>query len=125
MAFENPCVKLVGVQAAADLSTHQHKFVKITAAEQVNVCSVLGEAAVGVLLNKPSALGQAAEVATTGSIVKVVSSAAFAAGAVLTAAATGKAVTAAATQYGHAIAIQAATAGDQLVTALLIPSGKV
>ena len=125
MAYEGAGQPIPGLTAAADLSTKQFLFVKVTAAEQVNAASVLGEVVVGVLQNKPDAAGRAAEVWGPGSVTKIVSSAAFSVNAVLTAAATGKAVTAGAGQYGHAIAIQAATGADQLVSVLLIPSGKV
>jgi hypothetical protein len=55
--------KSVSFKAAADLSAKQYLFMKITADQTVNVCGVLGEKAIGVLLNKPNAAGLAAEVA--------------------------------------------------------------
>jgi hypothetical protein len=125
MAFENPKVKVEGLQAAADLSTHQYKFVKVTAAEQVNIATVLGEAVLGVLQNKPDAAGRAAEVAISGSVTKVLSNAAIAAGARVTAAANAKATTALSTHNAAGIALNASSAGDQLISVLLLPTGVV
>jgi hypothetical protein len=53
-------------KAGADLSTHQHKFVKHGATEnEVILCTILGENCVGVLQTAPK-LGEAAEVAMLG-----------------------------------------------------------
>jgi hypothetical protein len=54
------------MKAGADLSSDQYKFVKHGATEgEVILCSVAGEAAVGVLQNAPKQ-GEAAEIATLG-----------------------------------------------------------
>ena len=64
--------------AAADLSTHQYKFVEITAANSVNLCNATTDRPIGVLLNKPAS-GQAATVLLAG-VTQVVASGAIAAG---------------------------------------------
>jgi hypothetical protein len=76
--------------AAADLSTHQYKFVKYTSTGW-NVAG-LGEMADGVLEDKPEALGRVAQVALLG-VVKVKAGAAVAKGALVMSDANGKAVT--------------------------------
>lgn len=55
MASENHG-KQVSIGVAADLSTKQFCFVKVTADRTINVCAE-GEAAVGVLQDKPNVAG--------------------------------------------------------------------
>lgn len=85
--------KSVSFIAAADLSAKQYLFMKITADQTVNVCGVLGEKAVGVLLNKPT-LGQAAEVALLdgGGKLPITLNATLTAGQRIETDATGKAI---------------------------------
>ena len=64
MAYEIDTLD-ISLLAAADLSSYQYCFVKITADNTVNVAGA-GEAAVGVLQNKPSVAGQAARVRVFG-----------------------------------------------------------
>jgi hypothetical protein len=64
MAYEIDTLD-ISLLAATDLSSYQYCFVKITAANTVNVCGA-GEACVGILQNKPSAAGQAARVRVFG-----------------------------------------------------------
>lgn len=79
MAYEVPLFTPGGLIAAADLSSYMDRFVKITAANTVNVCSVDGEFAIGVLKNKPNAAGVAATVEMAG-VTKVVAGEAITAG---------------------------------------------
>lgn len=58
------------VKAAADLSTKQYRFVKLTGDLSVNVCSAATDAPYGVLQDKPAS-GVAADVMTRG-ITKVI-----------------------------------------------------
>ena len=64
--------------AAADLSTHQYKFVEVTAANTVNLVNAVTDRPIGVLLNKPGS-GQAATVLLAG-VTQVIASGAIAAG---------------------------------------------
>ena len=86
MATDNP-VFLSGWQASADLSTKQYYLVKRSGtARQVAVCTAITDMPIGVLYNKPTAAGEAAEVAgfANGTRVKVkVTAAGVAAGAVV------------------------------------------
>lgn len=65
MAYEMP-LGVVTVPAAEDLSTHQHKFVKLNSSGQAAAIAANTDIPVGVLQNKPSAAGQAAEVMWVG-----------------------------------------------------------
>lgn len=104
--------------AAADLSTKQFHFVKITADRTVNSAGA-GEMAVGVLQDAPSAAAQAANVRMLGT-TEIVAGAAFAAGVRLKANASGRAIEAAtANDDFYAIALEAATADGDVVEAFL------
>lgn len=83
--------------AASDQSANQYKLVELNSSGQVSACNAAGELSIGVLQNKPSAAGQAAEVAIVGSVSKVVLGATVAAGAKVTTDASGRAVTAVST----------------------------
>ena len=65
MAYCSPEIKLTGLVAAADLSAHQFKFVKITAANTVNVCAAVTDVPIGVLQGTPKS-GEEAEVTAIG-----------------------------------------------------------
>lgn len=71
-------LEVLSFEAAGDLSADQFKYVVINSSGQVALAGD-GVAAIGVLQNKPSAVGQAAEVAVlTGGRYKVVAAAALA-----------------------------------------------
>lgn len=111
--------------AAADLSAGQHKFVEQTAANTVNVCNSLGEAAIGILENKPDAAGKAAAVwmVSKGGKAKVMLSATIAAGVEVTTAADGRAVTAA---TGHRVLGRLLEGGDaNEIVAIDLYAGRV
>jgi hypothetical protein len=66
MAVEFP-VMVKTFEAAADLSTKQYFFVKLTSTfNRVNVCTGATDKPIGVLRNKPDAAGKAAEVMIVG-----------------------------------------------------------
>lgn len=66
MAYEVPGFKISGLEAAADLSTHQFKFVKLDTAGRVAAISAVTDIPIGILQNKPSGIGVAAEVMADG-----------------------------------------------------------
>lgn len=102
--------------AAADLSAEQYKAVKVTAAMSVNLATVAGEPIIGILQNKPT-VGQPADIMVVG-VSKVRSGAAIAAGALLMAGSDGRIITAAsAGSEVIGVALEAATAADQYITA--------
>jgi len=65
MAYEIPCI-VTTFKAAADLSTYQYHFVKLSADNTVAICAADTDIPIGVLQNKPSAAGIAAEVLMAG-----------------------------------------------------------
>jgi hypothetical protein len=81
MAYCSPEIKLTGLKAAADLSSHQFKFVKITADNTVNVCAAVTDVPIGVLQNTPTS-GQAAEICAIG-VTKVSADEALSAGDII------------------------------------------
>lgn len=118
MATESPLIHDGSqTQAAADLSANQFYAVKITAARAVNLASTGGEVAYGILQNKPTS-GQAADVGIFG-ITKVAAGAAFSAGAQLMTDNTGRLITRTSTNHCVGIALEAATAAAQIVTATI------
>jgi len=88
MASDDPG-KQITLEAAADLSTHQYKAIKVDANGRAALCGA-DERAIGVLQNKPDALGKAAEIMVDGRS-KIVGSAALAPGTVVSSDANGKA----------------------------------
>lgn len=67
MAYQSPLFMLTGALAAADLSTKQFYCVKKNTTDgQYALCTVDGEPFDGVLQDKPSAAGAAAEVMAAG-----------------------------------------------------------
>lgn len=72
MARENNIFTIPGLMASADLSANQFHCVKMTSTNnKVGLCDAQGEPFIGVLQNKPSADGDAAEVMALG-ITKIV-----------------------------------------------------
>ena len=65
MAFEEDVLD-VAFSAYADLSAYQYHFVKLTADNEVTVCSGATDAAIGILQNKPNAAGAVARVRVMG-----------------------------------------------------------
>lgn len=90
MAYESPQWVHTFV-ASADLSAHQFKFVKLhTVAGQIAAIGAAADKPIGVLLNKPSAAGQTAEVGILG-IFKVQGDADLAVGDIIGPSADGQA----------------------------------
>lgn len=71
MAYESTQLSIGTLKAAADLSAYQYHFVKITADDTVNVCSAINDKPIGILVNKPSAVGAACEIVVIG-VTKIV-----------------------------------------------------
>lgn len=117
MAFEQPGV-VVSFEAGADLSTRQYHFVKVTGAQTCNAITATTDKPVGVLQNKPGAVGRAATVNVDG-ISKVVAGAAIAAGSPITFNAAGQAIVATTGLTIHGVAMGSAGALADLVSVLL------
>jgi hypothetical protein len=67
MAYEGPQLTIPGLVAGADLSaaTNQFRFVKLSAARTVVLCSAITDRPIGVLQNRPQN-GEAATVCALG-----------------------------------------------------------
>jgi len=109
---------LGGLQANADLSSYQHRFVYLAAAKKVSYCATQGMNAVGVLTDAPDTAGDAANVAYRG-VAKVEAGAAVAAGAAVMTDSVGRCITAAdgGRVLGYAI-FAASGAGEKISVAL-------
>lgn len=118
MAYEMDVLDITFL-AAADLSTYQYRFVKITANNTVNVCGNT-EQAIGILQNAPTAAGQAARVRVLG-VSRLEMSATIAFGDKVGSAANGEGVAVTAdTAYYNGICIQGETlVANELCTVLL------
>ena len=113
-AFEVPGFKYTRL-TAADLSTHQYKFVDIDATGKVNLPGAGGRA-LAVLQGKPGS-GQAAELMFSG-ISKVVAGGAITAGDGLKVDASGRVVTAGADPDVVGIALMAASGANIVISVL-------
>jgi hypothetical protein len=125
MAYENNILTVsFPIGNAADLSADQYKIVKLDTG--VIALAGAGEAGVGVLQNKPAdggTGGRTGSVMTYG-ISRVLSGAAVAEGAYVTADANGKAVTATTGQNATGIALAAAGGANAIIPILLTPGGQ-
>jgi hypothetical protein len=120
VAYEIPGQQ-ISLAAAADLSTHQFKFVNVDG----NGRAALGGAgtrAVGVLQDKPNALGKVGTIMLSG-ISKVVAGAAVTVGADVMSDASGRAVTATATNRRLGVALATAGGAGEIIPVLLRPDG--
>lgn len=120
MAFEMTTNEL-SLEASADLSTNQFHAVIV----DTNGRAALAGAAVpivGILQDKPAALGTAGHV-KVGGITKAVAGAAVAANALVTPNATGELITAVATNTPAGVALSAAGAAGEVFTMLITPGG--
>lgn len=102
--------------APANPSALQYRFVKVTGEHQCGLVTAATDNAVGVLQNKPQAVGDAATVAVSG-ISMVEASAAIAAGAKVGADTVGRAATDATNTRG--VALHSSAAAGELIPVLL------
>lgn len=119
MALEAPGLDVGFLTANSDLSAKQFYVVKVTGADlKVDLASTGGEAALGILQNKPTA-GQAADVRFSG-ISKAVAGAAYSRGTMLMTDTSGRLITATAGNHPVAYALEAAAAVSEVHTVLVI-----
>jgi hypothetical protein len=118
MAFQDKSLLQITLEAAGDLSAAQYKFVKLDGNGRVAVCNAATDLPLGVLQNKPAALGRAADVLMVG-VSKVQADAAIAAGVLIGTSADGQAdaktVGTDTTEYVVGRTLQASTAAAQLI----------
>lgn len=119
--FENIKMTIPGLAAGADLRTKQNLFMKISGDCAVNVAGD-GEQAVGVLQNKPNS-GEAATVATFGSVARVIAGEAITAGMVVSSMSTGKAQEVNDTEIAVGIALTGCSNADEVISVFLCSLG--
>lgn len=117
MAFEQPGV-VVTLEAGADLSTKQYHFIKVTGAQTCNAITATTDKPVGVLQNKPAAVGRAATVNVDG-ITKMIAGGAVPAGSPISFNAAGQAIVATTGLVIHGTALGSAGAVNDLVSVVL------
>lgn len=117
MAFEE-ILRGISLPASADLSGNQFYFIYIDTNGRIALPSTANRDVLGVLNDKPNALGRAGDV-TVGGVVKVMSGGAVAIGDFVTNDNTGKGVTATGGQKAHGICITGCAATGQLISVLL------
>lgn len=106
-------------KAAADLSSYQYHFVKLSAANTVNLCGA-NERAIGILQNKPDAANETARVRLLG-VSKLVAGEIIDRGTMITSKSDGHGEEAdAASEWVRAMAIEAAGAANDVITVLLV-----
>lgn len=107
------------LEAAADLSAKQFHFVKANSASQIVAAGVgADDVAIGVLQNKPNALGVAAKIHQTG-ISKVVVGAAVTAGVLVTTNAAGRGITATTGDFVVGTAVTTGANDGEIISVLL------
>ena len=111
MALEQPVFKVGICTAAADLSAKQFYGVKVTATTAVNIMTVKGEAAFGILQNKPT-INHSADVMLIGVSKVMVGTGNLAAGAFWEFDADGTAITAEASKAAQGVVLIGANAGE-------------
>ncbi len=112
-------IQSITLLAAADLRTHQFKFVDFPSAAGVTLVASVTDRTIGVLQNTPN-INEAATVAVSG-VVKVEAGEAVAVGGVVKADATGRAtdVAIATSEIELGIALTAAGSAGELIEVLL------
>lgn len=123
MAISNRGTNLPGVVAAVDLSAAQHHFISIDASGNAAL-SGAGAVVDAVLENNPVA-GVAVSLMGPGSIAKVVSAAAIAAGAKVASDASAEATTALSGNYIAGTALNATSGAGELVSVWLNMPGRL
>ena len=109
---------MIGLEAAADLSTVQYHIVRVVSTNAVNVASNNAVMfALGVLQDTPNAAGRACRVAVDGE-TKVVAGASYSAGVPLTHNSSGRAIVATSGLCIVGYALEAAAANGDVVRML-------
>jgi hypothetical protein len=111
-------IECISMEAGADLSTHQFKFVVEASDGQIDPVGANGGDADGVLQNQPDAAGRAAQVAVAG-IAKVKAAAAITQGSKVSSNGSGLAQTAASGHHVLGRAMNSVGAANELVEVLL------
>lgn len=111
-------IECITMEAGIDLSTHQYKFVVLASDGQIDPVASNGGDADGVLYDKPSAAGQAAQVAVQGR-VKVLAASAITRGGKVSSNGSGLAQAAASTHHVLGRAMTSVANANEIVEVLL------
>ncbi len=114
---------LGGLYAGADLSSYQYHFMMLNASKQVTVATAAHANTIGILQDKPTALGRACMVAGPGNISKLKVAASITYGNKLTPDANGEGVVATSAQKYGAVALESGDSGD--IISVLVENGYV
>lgn len=110
-------------EAAADLSSHQFKIVKLTADGKVNLANADNQQSLGILQNSPQAGEAAAVLRTPGAETRVIAGGAVAsAGLFLASDANGLAVVATSGECVWGVALQTAAGSGKIIRAEFVGS---
>lgn len=112
--------QVITIEAGADLSSDQHKFVVIASDGQVDLVGSAGADADGVLMNKPSAAGRDALVQFGGVAKVIVGSGGLTAGNKVQSDASGLAIVASSSDHVLGKVLKTYAAGD--VASILLVS---
>jgi len=123
MAYEGGMESIVGLKAAADLGTQQFKAVKMSGDFAVDVCSVAGERAIGILQDNP-ALGHGAMVCKGGVCKALLGATVSASGLPLQVDVAGKLIPAVSGKNVVALSLHAGAAND-IASVLVQPGNEV
>jgi len=126
MAYEGALNKLPGIESGAlALSASQFKFVQLNSSGQAILAATAGQMGViGVLQDKPAAVGQPASIAHAG-VTKIVTGSAITAGGKVLTDANGAAISAAATSVQAVLgrALESATAAGATISMIFQREG--
>jgi len=126
MAYEGALNKLPGIESGAlALSASQFQFVQLNSSGQAILAATAGQMGViGVLQDKPAAVGQPASIAHAG-VTKIVTGSAITAGGKVITDASGKAISAAATSVQAVLgrALESATAAGATIAMIFQREG--
>lgn len=121
MAIQN-VIQSITREAENDLSAKQYYAVELVASNKCDACDGQGELAAGILQNEPEA-GEAADIAVLGMTKAITHDTGIAVNSELTTDANGKLEVASAGDYVVAIALEGASAEDDVISVLLVHHG--
>lgn len=121
MASDGNLQCIPGLEAGADLSAAQYRFMELTTGQATRI-NTQGELAVGVLQNAPAAQHRAAEVAYAG-VTKVVAGATVTTSVKVMSDNEGRAIDWTTGNHALGVALEAGAAAGDIFRILLLPLG--
>jgi hypothetical protein len=124
MAVEN-LGKCINLEAAADLSAAQYKFVNVNSSGQAAAVAAAGGDASGVLQNDPAAAGREASVMVGGGVTKVMAGGTCTRGSQAAADSSGRAVDAVSGDFILGEFLETASVAGTITTLLFQKNGRL